>query len=165
MGVARPDSGISWRDIYNLLQALVTGLLGFPNPRMGTTTTRIQVSAFDYRIGAQVYTKAAQNNVEVTGLTNTAAAQFRKVRIQINTAGTLSFSEGAVAAAQVNAPLPRRTASLVTVGWIEIPASFTYGTTAFNAAGVTFFSGDPDLGDGAGLPPGDRGLSAQVVTA
>lgn len=165
MGVVRPDSGFAAKELYNLFQALVNTLLGFPNLRAGTTTPRVQVAAFAYRIGDRVYTKAAEDNVQVTGLTNTPAAQTRKVRVQINAAGTLSFSEGAAAAAQVLAPIPRRTASLVTVGWIEIPVSFTYGTTAFTASGVVFRDGDPDLGAGAGVPPNDRGISQTVVTA
>ena len=164
MGVARPDSGINWKDLYNLLQAGVYTLLGYPNLRTGTTVAQIQVSAFDFRLGNQIYTKAAEDNVAVT-LTNTNATQFRKVRVQINTAGTLSFSEGAPATAQVLAAIPRRTAALATVGWIEIPASFTYGTTSFSAAGVAMFNGDPDLGAGSGVPENDRGISTQVITS
>lgn len=164
MGRLGPTGGISDADLYNLLQALVTGIHGFPNLRVGTTTTRIQTSAFTFRIDGQVYTKAAEDNVQVTGLTNTSTTQTRKVRVEINTAGTLSFKEGGPAAAQVNAPLPRRTASRATVGWIEIPVSFTYGTTLFSASGVAFFNGDPDLGPGTGLPPNDRGISATVLT-
>ena len=84
--------------------------------------------------------------------------------MEINTAGTLSFKEGAPATAQVNALIPRRTASRATVGWIEIPASFTYDTTLFSASGVAFFNGDPDLGPGVGLPPNDRGITAAINT-
>ena len=59
--------------------------------------------------------------------------------------------------------LPRRSANKVTLGWVEIPNSFTFGTTAFNAGGVTFYDGDPDLGDGRGLPPSDRGIVQTVI--
>lgn len=164
MGVARPDSGISWKDLYNLLQALVYGVLGFPNLRVGATVTQIQVSTFDYQIGDRVYQRAAVESA-VTGLTNTTATQFRKLRVEIGAAGTLLFTEGPAATAQALALIPRRGASRATVGWIEIPASFTYGTTSFSAAGVTIRSGDPDLGAGAGVPPDDRGISAQVITS
>ena len=157
------NSGGSWGDIYNLLQALAYSLLGFANLRAGATGTNIRVDAFGYRIGGQVYTNAAEE-VSVTGLTNTSATQFRKVRVEIAAAGTLLFSEGAPATAQALARIPRRVASRATVGWIEIPASFTYGTTAFTASGVTFYSGDPDLGTGAGVPPNDRGITAEVIT-
>lgn len=156
---AKNDAGL-----FSLLQALVNRLLGRPNLRTGTTTTRVQVAAFDYQIADRVYAKAAEDNVQVTGLTNTPAATFRKVRVQIDADGTLSFSEGASAGSQAAAAVPRRTANRATVGWIEIPASFTYGTTAFSAAGVSFFDGDPDCGDGAGVPPNDRGIEQTVYT-
>jgi len=152
-------------DVFNLLQALVNACLANPALAMASTTTKIKTTnAVTFRIGAKVYTKAATDNITVSGLTNTAAAQFRKVRVEIDAAGTVSFKEGAVGAAQVLAPLPRRTASLCTLGWIEIPASFTYGTSDFNVAGVAFFNGDSDLGDAVSLPPNDRGISQTILT-
>lgn len=165
MGVVQRQSGMSHKDLFNLLQSLAYTLLDFPNLRTGTTATRVRVDAFAFRIGAQVYSKAAEDNVQVTGLTNTSATQARKVRVHVNTAGTLSFTEGAPASAQAVALIPRRAENLVTVGWIEIPPSFTYGTTNFSAAGVTIRSGDPDLGAGSGIPPNDRGLASGVITA
>lgn len=146
-------------DLYNVLQALVNRVFGFPDLRPGTVTTDYQVSAFAFSAAGQAFTKAAAQRT-TAGLTNTAAGQFRKVRVQIDSAGALTEKEGGVASAQVNAPLPRRTANRTTVGWIEIPASFTYGTTAFTAG--MFKNGDPDLADGVGLPPNDRGISQEI---
>lgn len=162
-GVITPNSGFPASSLYALLQSLRTTLLGFPNLRVGTTTTRVQVAAFAYRIGNRLYTKAAEDNVQVTGLTNTTATQTRKVRVQINAAGTLSFAEGGPATVQALAEIPRKTADLATVGWIEIPASFTYGTTAFSGSGVTLLSGDPDLGTGSGVPANDHGIAATIL--
>ncbi|KKM79420.1 hypothetical protein LCGC14_1350080 [marine sediment metagenome] len=155
--------GLNQQDLYNVLQALVNRILGDSNFAVGSDTTTIQVDAFDYQIEDQVYAKAAEDNV-VVSLTDTGAGQFRKIRMEINAAGTLSFKEGAVASAQVLAPAPRRTAGLTTVGWGEIPASFVYATSNFNDGGVTLFSGDPDVGDGAGVHPNDRGIERTIYT-
>jgi len=152
-------------DLYNLLQALANACLDNAALAMASTTTKIKTTnAVTFRIAGKLYSKAASDNITVSGLTNTPAATFRKVRVEINAAGTVSFKEGAVGAAQVLAPLPRRSASKATLGWIEIPASFTYGTTDFNAAGVAFVDGDPDLGDAVSLPPNDRGISSTILT-
>ena len=164
MGVPTPGSGFDTKSLYALFQDLRTTLLGYPNLRAGTTAARLTTDAFAFRIGNQVYTTAAQANVQVTGLTNTTAIQFRKVRVEINTAGTISFREGGPATAQAVAEIPRKTENRVTLGWIEIPASFTYDTTSLSAAGVTIRNGDPDLGVGTGVPPNDRGLASTILS-
>ena len=158
--------GTSQGDLFNLLQALVNTILDAPGLAVGTTTTKIQITnATNFRIGDVVYSKGATDNITVSGLTNTSATQYRKVRIEINSGGTVAFTEGPAASAQALAKVPRRTASKATLGWVEIPASFTYATSNFNDSGVTFFDGDPDLGDGSGVPPDDRGIEQTVITA
>lgn len=144
-GQARP-SGMTQAALVFLLQALRDRVFRAPVLAMGTTTTRIKTTNdTDFCINGTVYKKAATDNIQVTGLTNTAAGQFRKVRVEINTAGTVSFKEGAVGTTQGVATMPNRSTGKATLGYIEIPASFTYGTTDFNATGVAFFDADPDL--------------------
>ena len=158
MPVMRPNS--SDPGIYSLIQALINRVLG--NPTLVASGTGVAWSAVDYAIEERVYSLAA-SNVAFSGLTNTSATQTRKVRVEVNAAGTLSFKEGPAATALALASLPRRTASLCTLGWFDVPVSFTYGTTA--ASSLTFYNGDPDLGDGSGLPPNDRGIDATILTA
>lgn len=163
--ILRAYAGLDPTSVFCLLQSLVNRVFGNPNLAVGTTTTRIQVTnQVDFAIANQVYRKAAEDNISVTGLTNTTATQFRKARVEINTAGTVSFKEGPAATAQVNAIMPRRTASRATLGWLQVPNSFTYGTTAFTAG--MFFNGDPDLSDlGSALPNNDRGIEQAVVNS
>jgi hypothetical protein len=157
--------GMNQTDLVNLLQSLVNRMMTRAQVRMASTTSQIQVSAFQYWIGDTYYNKGAQDNINVSAMfTATGAGQFKKLRAEIDTGGTVTVKEGAIAGAQVNAGVPRRTANRCTIGWIEIPASFTPGTTAFNVGGVLFIEGDPDLGDGAGVPPNDRGLSQEIYT-
>lgn len=153
-------------DVFNVLQALVNRVLGNPLLAKATTGTRFKnTNAVYYSIAGILYTLAATDgHGAVTGLTDTGATQYRKVRIEIDSDGTVSWKEGAAAAAQALAPVPRRSASKATLGWIEIPASFTYGTSEFDASGVAFKQGDPDLGAGFGVPPNDRGISQAILT-
>lgn len=154
------------KDLYDLLQALVNAAMAKPLLATGTTTTRVKTTnAISFRIGGKVFTKAATDPVDNfnASLVNTGASQFCKVRIEMDAAGVVTAVQGAIVAAQALAPMPRRTANKVTLGWMEVPASFTFGTTSY--ASVAFFDGDPDLGDGGGAyPPGDRGISQDVHT-
>lgn len=155
------------KDLYNLLQALVNRS-AYGNYRVGTTTTRVRADAHGFWIGAQAYTVAAADPVaDFDGaFTNLGAGECCRVRLEIDAAGAITGKQGAITTAIATAPVPRRSASKATVAIIEIAvaAGFTFGTTAYNAAGVTFRQGDPDLGDGIGLPPHDRGISQEALT-
>lgn len=157
--------GWNWGALYSFLQALLNRVLTYPNLRSGTTAANLRYDATDFCITGQVYTIAASAaaGVAITG-TNTAAGQFVKVRVEIDSAGAITYAQGPVATAQVLARVPRRTANRATLGWIEIPASFIFGTTSLGASGVTIYNGDPDLAAGASLPPSDRGLDTVVYT-
>jgi hypothetical protein len=155
------------KDLFNLLQALVNRTT-YGNYRVGTTTTRVRADAHSFWIKDQAYTVAAADPVADfdNSFTNLGAGECCRVRLEIDTAGAITGKQGAIASAIALAPIPRRSANKTTVAIIEIAvaAGFTFGTTAYNAAGVTFRQGDPDLGDGTGLPPHDRGISAEVLT-
>jgi len=158
--------GYSQADLVSLLQALTNRMMTRAQVRVASQTDKLQVSTFQHWIGDTYYNKAAADNINVSAMfTATGASQFKKLRVEIDSAGAVTVKEGATAGAHENAPVPKRTANRCTIGWIQIPASFTPGTTAFNAVGVTIFEGDPDLGDGAGVPPNDRGVEQTVYTS
>lgn len=163
MSVIQPTA-MNQGDLFNLLQALVNRVFGNPGLVVAGTTTAVKVAnAVSFSIAGRLYSKAIEDNIVVSGLTNTGVGQFRKVRIEINTSGTVSFREGGVGAAQVSAPMPRRSQDKATLGWFEVPASFTWGTSNTNDSGCAFYNGDPDLGSGAGVPPNDRGIAATIL--
>ena len=135
--------------LITLLRALRNMVFGDSDLVVATTTTKIKTTnAFYYMISGQRYTKAGADNIDITtgaGFTNTGASQFCKLRVEIDSSGTVTAKQGGIASAQALAPFPPRSASKATVGWIEIPASFTFGTSNFNDSGVTLVDGDPDL--------------------
>lgn len=157
----------NWGSLYAVLQALVNRVLDNPALAVGTVTvTRVRTTnAVSFAIGPKIYSKAATDPVDDFdgGFTNTAAGQFCKVRLEIDTAGVVTGKQGPIVAGQALAAIPRRSKNKATLGWLEIPASFTFGTTSYATA--TFFNGDPDLGDGVSLPPGDRGIAADINTS
>lgn len=162
--ILSPRAPLDPTGVYCLLQALANRCFSDGGLAVGGTNTQIKTAAaINFAIAGRVYAKAAEDNVAVT-LTNTGATDYCKVRVEVNAAGTLSFVQGPMATAQVLAVMPPRSASKATVGWIEIPNSFTFATTGFDAAGVTFVDGDPDLSDGVSLPNHIRGISSEVVT-
>jgi hypothetical protein len=64
---------------------------------------------------------------------NTTGSQFRKVLVSIKRDGTYVVTYGAVAATQAAALKPAEPVDSVEVGYLEIPVSFTGGTTAITA--------------------------------
>ena len=141
--------GANQADVVKILKALRSRVSGVSGLAVGTTTSRIKtVNAVSYCINGVNYSKAATDNIDITtaaGLVNTAPNQFCKLRVEINSGGTVSAVQGGIAASQAAAPFPTRSSGKATLGYIEIPASFTFGTTAFNVAGVAMVEGDPDL--------------------
>lgn len=138
--------GMNQGALINLLKALRNRCFTLGTLAMGSTTTAIKTTnTLQFAISGVNYSKAAEDNVVVSGMTNTGAGQFCKVRVEVNSAGTLGFVQGGFAGNQAEARIPTRSASKATVGYIEIPASFTFGTTDMNASGVAFVNGDPDL--------------------
>lgn len=149
---------------YALFQALVNRLFGKPTLAQGTTTTQIKsTNQVDFQVADAIARKAATDPLPtIAGLTNTGASQFCKVRVEIDVAGTVTYVQGPIGASAAQAPIPRRTAGKATLGWFDVPASFTFGTTTTN--NLTFHDGDPDLGSGT-IFPADRGISQEIVSA
>lgn len=150
-----------------LFQALINRS-AYGNYRVGTTTTRVRADAHDFWIGDRVYTVAAADPVADFdgGFTNLAAGECCRIRLEIDSAGAITGVQGPIRTSLANAPVPRRSANKATVAIIEIAVAggFTFGTTSYGDAAVTFKQGDPDLGDGRGLPPSDRGVTQEVYT-
>lgn len=96
---------------------------------VGTTTTRFQVSQTDYSLGQTTLSKALEDNIQVAAGADTAAGQFRKVLVEVNAAGVVSQKIGGIAATQVDAVLPKGDLDKLSLGWIELPASFVVNTT------------------------------------
>lgn len=142
-------NGVNQHDLVNLLRAMRNRVFSLVTLAMGGTTTRIKTtSTAQFCINGVNYSKAAEDNIDVNvaGIVDTGVGEFCKIRIEVDTAGTVSFVQGGVASAQIHAKVPPRSAGKATLGYVEIPASFVFGTTLFNVAGVAFVNGDPDLG-------------------
>jgi len=115
--------------------SVLNRLLRDPVLAQGTTTTKFKfTNAFDYMLAGQVYYKAATDDVAAPGSgANTGSGEYRKSLICIDSAGTVTLVHGTVAASQGAAALPSPTANTVPVGYLEIPASFTSGSTNVTA--------------------------------
>src|SRR3990167_1597234 len=139
--------GMLQKDAAAFLKALRNRCFSNPALAVGTTTTRIQIAnALSYMIDGVLYSKSAEDDIVISTLTATAAAQNSRVRVELNTAGTVSFVQGGVRSAAPPATpreAPARTASRCTIGYFDLPASFTPGTSL--ASLLTFVNGDPDL--------------------
>ncbi len=153
-------TGVTQDELVKLLKALRNRVLAKPTLATGSTTSRIQVtnSLTDFCIDGVVYRKAAEDNISVGALTALTATQACRLRVEINSAGTVSVVQGpVVTGARGTAPTPLRTASRATLGTVDVAGAFTFGTTSF--AAETFLDGDPDLAPAAASDK-DIGLEA-----
>lgn len=100
---------------------------------VGSTTTRLAISACEAFL-AQALTlipaTIAAGVAPPVGA-NTAAGQVRKVAVDLKSDGTVVFTVGALSPSgvQADAVLPATPIDSITVGWIEVPASFVADTT------------------------------------
>lgn len=102
----------------------------------GAGNTRFEIAATVYAILGAVYTKALTQDVSVSSSANTTAGQYRAVTVSLNANGDIAQTVSAVATAQpVTPPAPPTTDCPIAT--IQIPASFTAGTTVFSNAWVT----------------------------
>lgn len=167
--VGRLHSLLAQGDLYNLFQSLLNRITNSGALVVATQTDKLKIAvAIDFSIEGQFYNKAITDNIVLTAGTNLTAGQESMLRIEISTAGTVTAKQGPIILTTAGVPImPRRSASLATIGFIRlaVAAGFTFGTTALNAAGVTIFNGDPDLGNGSGSFNPDRGLASEVNTA
>jgi hypothetical protein len=112
-------------------------------------TTVVPTGGIVFNINGIRYLKANLSAQVISGfnIPNTAASQWLHLRVELDTGGTVGilFSGPFANSAEALENPPTRSAAKVTLCSIIIPPSFTIGTTALDAANVTFYDGDPDL--------------------
>lgn len=103
----------------------------------GATNTQLAISAGEYAIGGLLIELPAvtAQALGALGLTNTAAGQTCYVLVEADNAQptpNLTFTQSAIVT--VGTPvLPSPNAARIALGYLSIPASFTFGTTALTA--------------------------------
>lgn len=96
---------------------------------VGGTTTKFAVGAGEISLGQSLVPTAASGDVIVDAGAATASGQFRKVAVDVKSDGSVVQTVGAIASSQLAATLPATPVDSITVGWLEIPASFVPATT------------------------------------
>lgn len=94
-----------------------------------TTNTQLAVSDTCALIGGAIIDKAAQGAIAVPAGATTGANQECKVLIELDASGTITLTAGAVASTGASVR-PAENPARVTLGVINVGASFTPGTTA-----------------------------------
>jgi hypothetical protein len=149
-------SGGGTLDLTNGLRDVLDNIV-LSNPTIiqntgGGGNTQMEISAAtDYKIAGVFKQKAATQDIATTAGMNTGASQYRSVLVELDAAGAVSFVISAIAAAAPVA-LPAKTVGKCAIASIQIPASFTSGTTAFATAWVT-----------NGVPIGASALTATAL--
>jgi hypothetical protein len=116
------------QDLFTAIQSVTLNRLTIdPVLAPGGTATNFQVSAFSFMLGGVTYNKAAANNIAPPGF-DTAADEFRKVLVCIDSAGTVSTVGGTIADSQEEALIPDTPANKLAIGVLELPAEFESGT-------------------------------------
>jgi len=123
----------SYRDVFNAIEVLALNrLTNSPDLAPGTDTKKFKVGAFSYMLDGVVYNKASADDIAAPGF-STEAAEFRKVLLCIDSAGTITTVGGEIAASQALAEAPEPTADTLPIGILELPASFTSGSTSITS--------------------------------
>lgn len=122
------------------------GVLDDPNLAIGSTTTNVATGAFDYSINGTTYSKGAVVVGTAPGNDAVPLGLYGAVALDIGTDGTIDAVEatgnatGYASAALAVAGLPAVAVAHVRIGYVTATKSdgtFTFGTTALNAANTT----------------------------
>jgi hypothetical protein len=101
----------------------------------------LTTGVMSYLINGRPYRLAAQTEIVTPAATQQAADQSAWYLVEIDDAAAVSFVKGADAATAAAAVLPARTAATALIGVFRVDlasgATFTLGTTLFDAANVT----------------------------
>lgn len=117
-----------------------------PNLVIGSTPANVATGAFDYSINGTTYSKGAVAAGTVPGNDVVPIGKYGAVALDIDTAGTITAVEatanatGYDTAADAVLALPDVADSKVRIGYVtatKSDGSFTFGTTALNAANTT----------------------------
>lgn len=109
---------------------------------IGGTSTKIKIAvALKYCVNGLMYSKAITDNITITTGAEQAISTFCKYLVSINAAGTVVTTKGEDAATAALALLPDLPADSAPVGYFQVATNgattFTAGTTALDAAGIT----------------------------
>lgn len=100
---------------------------------VGTTPAQLAVSAGEFVLAQAIVAFAAVTAQVIPAGATTSAGQFLKVLVESDAAGTLTLTPGVIAASQAAAVLPLGDPTKISLGWIEVPASFTAATTSLTS--------------------------------
>lgn len=120
-------------DLENMRDVLLNHVTVHGGFAKGTTTTKFKTSADTHYILAGKHHKKAATDDIAQPASTTNGSQYAKDLISINASGTVTVTAGTKAASQGAAVKPDVPADNVELGWIEVPASFTPGTTDVTA--------------------------------
>lgn len=108
----------------------------------GTTNTSLGITVGEFVIGQTVVPFAGiATGIAVPAGAQTSSIQFCKVLVEVDgnnagaqTSANVFLTAGPlVTGSQSAAPLPALTPTRIAIGWLEIPSSFTPGSTALTA--------------------------------
>lgn len=107
----------------------------------GGTNTQLAISAGEYVLGQSIINFPAVTGQLLTGLgfTNTAAGQSCLVLVEADATQptpVLTLTQGVIVSSGTPV-LPQPTSTKIVLGYLAIPASFTFGTTALTAGGTS----------------------------
>lgn len=133
------------RDMVNAFyNHCLNHLMGDPVVAPGSDDTKFAVSAFHYMLAGVAEAKAAADDIAAPGA-STSSGEFRKILLSINAAGTITATAGAVAASQALAELPSTPTGELPIGYLELPASFTSGSTSLTTGMCKQWTHEIDL--------------------
>jgi hypothetical protein len=111
-------------------------ILGSANLRQGATTTKYDLSAFDFEIDGYVYTKPITAAIVASASSATGASEYKAVTFSLSAALTVTQTVSAAAAsAPVYPPAPPSANAPFAV--VQIPPSFVPGTTVIQNSWIT----------------------------
>ena len=111
----------------------------------GTSDRQVVVSAGEIVLAQSVIAVDPVNATSLPSGASTSAGQFRKVLLELDAEGALSFVVGDVAASQAKAPLPDLSPDKIAIAYIELPASFTVDTTSLTDSMIVNYDDEGSL--------------------
>ena len=147
MSVKKINEVSDHEKMREFLVNLMNQSFGAAGLTIGGTSTKIKIAAaITFRIAGIPYAKAITDNITVTAGAVQAVSTFCKYLVSINAAGTVTVTKGDDAATAVLALVPALPANNAPVGYVQVATdaatTFTAGTTALDAAGITDTYGD-----------------------
>lgn len=120
-------------------QAIISGIA---LTKGGASNRQVLLSAGEVLMGGTIRSFAAVAATSLPAGATTDASTYRRVLLEQDTTGALTFVVGAGAVSAAAITWPPLTATKIAVGYVDLPPSFTVDTTALT---------DPMLVQGASL--------------